>query len=64
MRRLLWLEEAHRLPVILDGHAHLGEHSLPLLPHGLGPLHLRLPGLRELWVKDRLNILLLVYRLS
>ena len=48
MRRLLGLEEAHCLPVVLDGHAHLGEHGLPLLPHGLCPLHLGLPGLREL----------------
>ena len=45
---LLGLEEADGLPVLLDGHSHLGEHGLSLLPNVLRPLKLGLPGLGEL----------------
>ena len=45
---LLRLEEPDSLPVLLDGHSHLGEHGLSLLPNVLRPLKLGLPGLGEL----------------
>ena len=52
MGRLLGLEEADGLAVLLDGHAHLGEDGLPLVADGLGATELVLPGLSELWKKQ------------
>ena len=40
---LLGLEEADRLPVLLDGDPHLREHGLPLLANVLGALQFGLP---------------------
>ena len=45
VRRLLGREDAHRVAVLLDGDAHLGEHGLPLEPDHFGPLQFLLPSL-------------------
>jgi hypothetical protein len=44
----LGLKEADSLAVLFDGHAHLGEDGLALLPHRVGPPQLVLPALSEL----------------
>ena len=41
-------EESDGLSVLLDGHSHLGEDGFPLVPDGLGPAELLLPGLVQL----------------
>ena len=41
-------EESDGLSVLLDGHSHLGEDGFPLMPDGLGPAELLLPGLVQL----------------
>ena len=48
MWSFLGLEEADRLPVLLNCDAHLCENCLALLADGLGPPELVVPGLGEL----------------